>query len=431
MRERASLPSLALLLSFAWLASGCTVPVKPPEVMRVAMFDETGEFSPTDWQRRFLLVTVTATAYAGLIATPPTDGEQLPVEYARFLEQLRARHALERVADWPLRTLGIRCLVFEQRGSQPTATIIKSLEADPRVETAQVMESFEVLQSAASYSDPYLDLQQAYSLMDVADAHRYATGKGVRVAVIDTGVDVEHLDIASAIDVSRNHVDADEAGFRRDVHGTAVAAIIGARRDDAIGIAGVAPEASLLALKACWPERLGDRGAKCNSYTVAKALNVAIAQQVDIINLSLGGPPDALLERLVRKAQESGAIVVAALHPTTPGGFAAGIDGVIVARDLGNNALPETLAVRTVGAPGANVLSARPGNQYDFFDGSSLSAAHVSGTVALMRERRPHLTSQAALAALRRHGGPGPVSACASLVSLIAGGECPRDPAHD
>ena len=101
-----------------------------------------------------------------------------------------------------------------------------------------------------AHNDPLYPLQPSATLWRLDELHRIATGRRVRVAEIDTGVDVNHPDLAGRVAVTRNFVDG-----RRDVaerHGTAIAGIIGARADDGIGIAGIAPEAKLLALRACW-----------------------------------------------------------------------------------------------------------------------------------------------------------------------------------
>src|SRR5206468_548036 len=89
-------------------------------------------------------------------------------------------------------------------------------------------------------------------------------------------------------------VDAREAVA--ELHGTAVAGIIGARADNSVGIVGVAPEAGLMALRACWQAPPDESAAVCSSFTLAKALQFAIDNNAKVINLSLGGPPYAAAE---------------------------------------------------------------------------------------------------------------------------------------
>ena len=110
-------------------------------------------------------------------------------------------------------------------------------------------------------------------------------------------MELDHPDLRGRIVVARNFVDARDAVA--ELHGTAVAGIIGARADNGVGIVGVAPEAQLMALRACWQVPADANAAVCSSFTLAKALQFAIDNNARVINLSLGGPRDRLLERLV------------------------------------------------------------------------------------------------------------------------------------
>jgi subtilisin family serine protease len=120
----------------------------------------------------------------------------------------------------------------------------------------------------------------------------------VTVAIIDTGVDVGHPDLDRHTISQRNFVNTDSREFKLDRHGTEVAGVIGAVADNGVGIVGIAPDARLLALKACWQPSAGASRAVCNSFTLAQALEATIVAHADIVNLSLAGPPDPLLARL-------------------------------------------------------------------------------------------------------------------------------------
>ena len=93
-------------------------------------------------------------------------------------------------------------------------------------------------------------LQPTAGLWHLDELHRVATGKNVRVAAIDSGVELDHPDLNGRVALARNFVDARDWVAER--HGTAIAGIIGARADNGVGIVGVAPGAQLLALRACW-----------------------------------------------------------------------------------------------------------------------------------------------------------------------------------
>jgi subtilisin family serine protease len=211
----------------------------------------------------------------------------------------------------------------------------------------------------------------------------------VRVAEVDTGVELDHPDLAGRVALARNFVDG-----RPDVaeqHGTAVAGIIAARADDGIGIAGIAPEATLMALRACWQPAKRDDAAICSSFTLAKALQFALEQNAQVVNLSLGGPRDRLLERLLDAAAVRGVTVVGAVDPDVrDGGFPASHRGVLaVAGDDGHDA-----PVGVLLGPGRDIPTTTVGGKWGFVAGSSFAAAHLTGLVALLRELAPNLPPQ-------------------------------------
>jgi subtilisin family serine protease len=301
---------------------------------------------------------------------------------------------------------------------------VRELAATDPVETVQALQQFEAM--AEPYNDPYVKLQHGFASMKVAAAHRWATGRGVRVAVIDTGLDSAHPELAGRVQVKRNLVNGDLNQFDDDVHGTAVAGVIAASANNAQGLAGVAPQAQILGLKACWQAGPGYGGAVCNSFTLAKALNVAIGEAVDVINL--GGPPDALLSRLVQRAIASDIIVVGSVDRRHPAGFPAAVPGVLAVTQA-EARTRSGAAGDALTAPGEKIISARPKAQYDLYSGNSLAAAQVSGVAALVRERKPHLAPAPLAALLRSTADPqsGDINACRALARLAgqADSACP------
>jgi subtilisin family serine protease len=188
-----------------------------------------------------------------------------------------------------------------------------------------------------------------------------------------------------------------------------VAGVIAARGADG-GIVGVAPAAELADLRACSAGARSGAPAECDSFTLAQAIDYAIEARVDVINLSLAGPQDPLLARLLAAAEAGGIAVVAAAPPAGQvDGFPASVATVIAV-----GTLEESTAhgVRELHAPGIDVLTTFPGNRYDYGSGSSLASAHVSGVVALMRAMDPHLAPAQLRALLAAHR---PLSALAVL----------------
>ena len=304
----------------------------------------------------------------------------------QIAEVLAKQYGLKIIDGWPMPALGVDCFVMEATGNASLAQLVEKLSLDPRVESAQPMQLFHVL----AHDDPLYPLQPSARRWHLDELHKITTGRRVRVAEVDTGVDVNHPDLSGQVAVARNFVDG-----RRDVaewHGTAVAGIIAARADDGIGIAGIAPEAKFLALRACWQAAAsGDAAAFCSSFTLAKALQFALDENAQVINLSLGGPRDRLLERLLDTALSRGITIVGAADPEVDnGGFPASHRGVLaVAGDDGHDVAEGILL-----APGRDIPTTIAGQKWGFVTGSSFAAAHVTGLVALLRELAPDLRPQ-------------------------------------
>jgi hypothetical protein len=340
------------------------------------------------------------------------------------LADLASRYQLREIAAWPIHALHVDCEVFRIESTEARDVLLARLARDPSVGLAQPLQTFDTYSSG--YNDPYFGLQRGFARIDAADAQLWSRGDGVRVAVIDTGLDATHPDLQGRIELQRNFVDANGSQFSADRHGTEVAGIIGADANNHEGIVGVAPEARILALKACWQLDARSDSAQCNSFTLAKALAIAIDSGARIINLSLGGPPDPLLTQLLGYALSRGIIVVGAVPPDGRlDGFPVGVAGVIAADTLEHPAA-EGGALR---APGQEVLTLTPGGHYDFVSGSSLAAAHVSGAVALLLSADSKLSTASVYGLLKRTSAAGAdgnqaINVCAALAAVRNSGQC-------
>ena len=416
---RARRPRGWIALSCAVLLAGC------------AILEGTGATSgavPQQLQDRQIIVTLASA----------------PSELAGGMREMLARsHGLREVGAFPLLSIGVQCVVFEVPDDRSIEDVIARLRRDPFVESVQANQVFGGL--AFAHNDPYASLQYGAHAIRADLAHRWATGRGVRIAVVDTGVDTSHPDLRGRIAKTATFVEGGERTFTGDSHGTAVAGVIAADADNGIGIFGVAPEAQIIAVKACWHPARGTSEAVCSSWTLAKGLDFVISDGgARILNLSLGGPPDALLGRLIGKALDRGAIIVAAVmdHGSPAPGFPASLERVIAvvgSDSRGSVRVPAGLAGSgLLAAPGVEVLTTAPGGTYDFLSGSSLAAAHVSGIVALLLERNPRLTAAEVRTLLvttarpmSEAGSAGPrvvrgvVDACAAVASLVSTASCP------
>jgi Subtilase family len=330
----------------------------------------------------------------------------------QIAEVLAKQYGLKIIDGWPMPALGVDCFVMEAPGNASLAQIVEKLSLDPRVESAQTMHLFRVL----AHNDPLYPLQPSAKRWHLDELHKITTGRRVRVAEVDTGVDVNHPDLSGRVAVARNFVDG--RGDVAESHGTAVAGIIAARADDGIGIAGIAPEAKFLALRACWEAaETGDAAAYCSSFTLAKALQFALDENAQVINLSLGGPRDRLLERLLDTALSRGITIVGAADPDVGnGGFPASHRGVLaVAGDDGHDVAGDILL-----APGRDIPTTIAGQKWGFVSGSSFAAAHVTGLVALLRELAPDLRPQQVRETLAPRALRGAVDGSSVIVDACA-----------
>lgn len=305
----------------------------------------------------------------------------------RIARRIARRHHLSVIENWPMPMLGIDCFAMRiPPGGLPEA-IAADVTSDKDVAWSQPIGRFHAQGASpapAAYDDPLFAAQPAAKAWHLAELHKLVTGKGVTIAVIDSGVDARHPDLQGQLAINR-----DFTGWplRAERHGTSVAGVIAARGGNKAGIVGVAPSARLQALRACWQTGSTERDTSvCDGFSLAKALAFALDHNARIINMSLSGPPDILLERLIGVGLTRGKAIVAATDPAaTDGGFPASIPGVIAVSDR-----PVRIARNPVYvAPGRDIPTTEPGSTWSIVSGSSYSAAHVSGLLALLREGQP------------------------------------------
>lgn len=305
----------------------------------------------------------------------------------RIASSIESEYQLKILSQWPIKEIGEHCVVYLINENQTITEVISALSKDNRVDSVQAMNTFQVM-SENRYSDPYYRLQAHIQSLNLADIHDQATGKNVTIAIIDTGVDSNHPDLQGQIRASRDFVSQKSSQTFGDNHGTAIAGVIAAKPNNGRGIVGIAPDSTIISLKACWGIKAGSLDAACNSFTLALAISTAIGMNIDILNLSLTGPHDPLLARLIDKAVQEGIIVIASEADTTDekSGFPARQQGVIGVRSLSNTTMrsQERSSALSLAAPGEDILTTLPNGAYDFVSGNSLATAHVSGLAALL-----------------------------------------------
>jgi subtilisin family serine protease len=328
----------------------------------------------------------------------------------RRAHSVAATYALREVKSWPIQVLSMHCVVFEITNGRPVAEVVAALAKDSRVALAQPLQEFHTLTGEGSaggaYNDPLYDLQTNMAVLGIARAHQRTQGAGVTIALIDTGVDLQHPDLRGASLHSRSFLDtAPSAGSLR--HGTAMAGVIAAVANNHIGIVGIAPRAHIEVFEACWQLAPANAAAACNTFTLARALAAALASGAPLVNLSFAGPADPLLAALVQVGLKRGVTFVgAAAGADAP--FPTAIPGVITA--AGTEEPPPAGALA---APSKHVLTLRPGGEYDFESGTSVAAAEITAVMALVLAASPTRPPTSTLVSLLSgetpaHGDPGP-----------------------
>jgi subtilisin family serine protease len=414
---------LALALAAALLA-GCASSTGPRPDESAAAAEQTAS--------RQILVTVRqpATLAAGLTGAP--NQRYLQRRYGpsptvdRVLTQLAHEHDLRRVEGWPIQSLDVYCEVLSVPEGRDVAEVVKALNRDSRVDLAQRMNLFTT--QTTKYDDPYLELQSSATEMEVEQAHELATGRGVSIAIIDSAIDGNHPDLRGRVRLTRNLVTEHPTARDGEIHGTAIAGVIASAVNNREGIIGVAPDVSIAALRACWAISEDGPAAQCSSFSLARALELALGLQPNLINLSLSGPDDPLLSRLLDEVIERGIVVVTAYPATSESSYAfpSSHPRVLTAhssRVRVNSDSPFTLA-----APATEVLTTTPGAGYAFLSGNSLAAAHTTGVIALLMERQPDIDAERIAAILTAtttySAGTASINACRAVARLAGSEPC-------
>jgi len=340
----------------------------------------------------------------------------------RNADAVVSEYGLEVVDHWPVRSLTVYCFVYRLPASADREAIMRRLAADSRVESVQPLQQFETGTSRAPhYNDTHVALQHSLATMGIPAAHAFTRGEGVRIAIVDSDAQRDHEDLRGRIRRVEDFTAGDaepDAG-----HGTAVASVIGANANNGKGMVGIAPEAELELLVACWSDAARGKTI-CDSFTLAKSLDRLLEDPPDILNMSITGPDDPLLGRLLALLYRAGSVIVAAGET---GSFPAS-DVSVVAAWPGDGLAPATDA--RLYAPARQIMVATPGDGYEFSSGSSLAAAHVSGIVALLLSASPGMSAERVTSLLLRSQDTefvpvASINACIALQLANATDSCP------
>jgi len=239
-----------------------------------------------------------------------------------------------------------------------------------------------------SASDPEVGNQWGYSRLGGEFLNAHTQGKGVVVAVLDTGVDASHPELEGRVLEGWDSMNPQGKGTRDpNGHGTHVAGIIAATSNNGVGVAGIAPQVSIL------PVRVLDSTGNGDDDELALGIIWAADQGADVLNISIGGAvPSDLLEGALDYALEKGAVVVVASgndamvsnKPSYPGAYQQVLTvGATDSMDK-RAAFSNTGSYVDISAPGSWIRSTWPGGRYQWSSGTSMATPFVAASAALL-----------------------------------------------
>ncbi|MFQ5433648.1 MAG: S8 family serine peptidase, partial [Anaerolineae bacterium] len=359
------------------------------------------------WITFFLLsfTLITPLAAKADVALPPHVSGQIiigldPVQ-ATTIDDIHATYDTTTIAQ-----ITPTIFLIQPPADQPLETLLDLLGLDPRLEFAElnlIGDSPEHSgqdawawggQDAAPYAQQY-----ALDMLDIPTAHTISQGAGITVAILDTGVQLDHPALTTAVTPTgfdfidmdaipaddTNGLDDDQDGLVDEAagHGTHVAGIVRL----------VAPQSAIM------PVRVLNSDGRGSVYTVAEGILYAAAQGADVINLSLGLPQKSeLLKLVIRQATRQGTLVIAAAGNagTTTKQYPAASKCALAVTAVSPTGTPSDFAGTgnwvAFAAPGDSIYSTFIDSSYAWWTGTSMAAPFVTGQAALLRSLDPTLT---------------------------------------
>jgi subtilisin family serine protease len=302
------------------------------------------------------------------------------------VDELARRHGLVRVESQNFPLIGATIGLFRITDNRPADIVGPEFATEVGILGFQRNFRYRVQdQKPPTEGDP---AQYVLAKLRLPQAHTLAHGMNVTVAVIDSGIDTKHPELANTIADSFDALGSKEGPH---IHGTGIAGAIAAHAR----LMGSAPEARILAIRAF---ASASGGAESSSYVIIKSLNYAVLHGAQIVNMSFAGPKDPLIERGIIATAERGVLMIAAAGNAgakSPPLYPAANPNVIAVS--GTDSQDRLFAASNRGAhialaaPGTDIFLPAPDQKYQMTSGTSFSAAYVSGVAALLLERNPAL----------------------------------------
>ena len=303
---------------------------------------------------------------------------------ARQITALQRRFRLQRIELHRFALTGTTFYRWRIPDRRSVPAVIRSLEQDRLVASAQPNYLYSLQQSETKTAGEADSAQYALAKLRLPQAHQLAKGDDVRVAVINSAIDLDSPELAGSI---AGTFDTLKSPRKPHAHGTSIAGLIAAHGQ----LTGAAPGAKILAVRAFDP---GASGAQGSTFNIVKGLDWAVQNKARIINMSFAGPADPALHRALQAAHKQGIALIAAAGNAgakSPPLYPAADPAVIAvsATDAEDKLLEQSNRGRQIAlaAPGKDILVALPDGGVEVSSGTSYSAAEVSGVAALLIQR--------------------------------------------
>jgi hypothetical protein len=339
----------------------------------------------------------------GTAVTPPSEERVVLIAVdgtptdAR-VDALAQRHRLARIESQNFPLIAATVFRWSIPDNRSVDAVLRELATDPDVRRAQ--RNMHYITQDAGVHPPAEGSPEQYALakLHLPEAHLLARGTDVAIAVIDSGIDVTHPELAGTIIGTFDALNSKEGAHP---HGTGVAGTIAAHGQ----LIGAAPGARILAIRA-FAANPKD-GADSTSFVVMRAISYAVQQHAQVINMSFAGPADPLVQEALAACAARGIVLVAAAGnagPNSPPLYPAADNHVIAvtATDSADRlfAASNRGAQISIAAPGVDILMPAPDDKYQVKSGTSFAAAYISGLAALLIDRNPGITPDGVRAAL-------------------------------
>ncbi|MCL2153199.1 MAG: S8 family serine peptidase [Oscillospiraceae bacterium] len=364
----------------------------------------------------FLVSVLLLVASAPITATPvslATDNippskntdvfgsDYIPGEVLALADSLGEAEKIAEAYNLELKSFAYGIAVFAAQSPELSVRQSQNMQTSelPGLSINRLYDAYEV------NSEPYSTfIQYHHAEMDNELAWGISTGVGVVVAVIDTGIDIYHPEFAGRILATSYNSHTDQVGldYVKDNHGhgTCVSGILAASSANNSGVYGVAPDVELLVIKA---DRPSDN--KFEMASLLRAVNYAVENGADIINMSLGSPYSAgavdLEQKVIANAVNKGVTVVCAAgnDRTNHAGYPAAYPEAIAVSALKQGCkFDDTYSNYgseiDISAPGTGIYSTANGGAYTSMNGTSMACPNVAGVGALIKALHPEYTPQ-------------------------------------